>query len=57
MLPPKELASVHELFQNVLVYRFVTPFALCKFTKGANPLKCGSAPHDVGGRGDASADK
>ena len=30
MLPSKELASVHELFQNVLAYRLVTPFALCK---------------------------
>ena len=57
MLSPKELASVHELFQNILAYRFVTPFALCKFTKGTNPLKCGSAPHDIGGRGDASADE
>ena len=30
MLPPKELASVHELFQNILAYRFIAPFALRK---------------------------
>lgn len=30
MLTPKELASVHELFQNILACRFVTPFALRK---------------------------
>lgn len=30
MLPPKELASVHELFQNILAYRFIVPFALRK---------------------------
>lgn len=30
ILPPKELASVHELLQHVLAYRFVTPFALRK---------------------------
>lgn len=57
MLPPKELASVHELLQHVFARRFIVPFALHKFTKGTNPLKCGLAPHDVGGRGDASADE
>ena len=57
MLPPKELASVHELLQHVFAHRFIAPFALRKFTKGTNPLKCGSAPHDVGGRSDASADE
>ncbi len=57
MLPPKELASVHELLQHVFARRFIVPFALRKFTKGTNPLKCGLAPHGVGGRGDAPADE
>ena len=30
MLLPKELASVHELFQNILAHRFIAPFALRK---------------------------
>lgn len=55
MLPPKELASVHELLQHVFARRFIVPFALRKFTKGTNPLKCGLAPHGADGRGDASA--
>lgn len=57
MLPPKELASVHELLQHVFARRFIAPFAFCKFTKGTNPLKCGLTPHDVGGRGNVSADE